>query len=177
MRNLRIKSPSDFRPTVSLLYPRSCYHIETRQLKEGKGEWEKVDLNISRTKLLTCCISSTGQQLEIDVNYEPERKGASNGPKNITLWASVLGCVALLLITVAMFICFLDRPDRSQPSVAPSTPRFAAPVTPDHSSPAVLSDQSPRTPQPFMEYVRRTIDETPYYRRDRRRGFNPQNTF
>ncbi|EXC20346.1 hypothetical protein L484_020567 [Morus notabilis] len=141
----------------------------------GRAQYEVKVLGNEKFKdKITIRLPANGQQLEIDVNYEPERKGASNGPKNITLWASVLGCVALLLITVAMFIYFLDRPDRSQPSIAPSTPRFAAP---DRSSPAVLSDQSPRTPQPFMEYVRRTIDETPYYRRDRRRGFNPQNTF
>ena len=125
-----------------------------------------------------CFISSfTGQKVEIDVNYEPEGKGASKSSINITLLASVLGCFALLILTVAIFIYVLDRPRRSQPLVAPPTPSFAAPATPDRGSPAALSDQSPRTPQPFMEYVRRTIDETPYYRRDGRRRFNPQNTY
>lgn len=138
----------------------------------------KVGLNFFfKDKIVMRCISSTGQQLEIDVNYEPEGKGVSKSPNNITLWASFLGCVALFLMTVAIFIYFLDRPDQSPPSVVPSTPNFAPPVTPDRSSPAVLSDQSPQTPQPFMEYVRRTIDETPYYRRDGRRRFNPQNTY
>ena len=115
--------------------------------------------------------------MEIDVSYEPGERRASKRPINIYLWASVLGCVAVLILTVAIFICFLDKPERSQPSVAPPTPSFVAPVTPDRSSPAVVTDQSPRTPQPFMEYVRRTIDETPYYRRDARRRFNPQNTY
>lgn len=164
MRSLKTKSSSDFRPTVSQLCPQSCYDIKNGRLKG----WRTIVMH---------CISSTGQELEINVDYEPEGKGASKSPKNITLWASVLGCAILSLITLVMFIYFLDRPDRSPPSVAPSTPSFAAPVTPDRGSPAVVSDQSPRTPQPFMEYVRRTIDETPYYRRDGRRRFNPQNTY
>ncbi|XWS40691.1 hypothetical protein CRYUN_Cryun17cG0017400 [Craigia yunnanensis] len=58
----------------------------------------------------------------------------------------------------------------------PSTPPPSAPVTPERSSPLLLNEQSPRTPQPFVDYVRRTIDETPYYRREGRR-FNPQNTY
>lgn len=116
--------------------------------------------------------------MEIDVNYEPGESGASKMMINsTTFWAAILGCLALLILTLVTFIRLLDRPDRSQTSIPPATPSIAVPVTPDRGSPTVSFDQSPRTPQPFMEYVRRTIDETPYYKRDARRRFNPQNTY
>lgn len=110
--------------------------------------------------------------MEIDVNGEPGEKAASESTINYTLWATVLGCLALILIVVVS-IYYLE----SQVSVAPATPSNAAPVTAERSSPAVVSELSPRTPQPFIDYVRRTIDETPYYKREPRRRVNPQNTF
>ncbi|KAH7510680.1 hypothetical protein FEM48_ZijujUnG0099600 [Ziziphus jujuba var. spinosa] len=124
-------------------------------------------------------LPASGQRAEIDVNYEPGQREASKIMINTTtFWAALLGCLALLILTLVAFICLLDRPDRSQPSfISPATPSIAAPVTPDRGSPTVSFDQSPRTPQPFMDYVRRTIDETPYYKRDARRRFNPQNTY
>ena len=117
---------------------------------------------------------STGQKVEIDVAFEPGETKASS--IDMTLWAAVIGCFALLMLTVIIFICYLDRPDRSPPSIMPSTPSVAAPRTPERTTPA-HDEHSPRTPQPFIEYVRRTIDETPYYRRDGRRRFDPQNTY
>lgn len=116
--------------------------------------------------------------MEIDVSCDPGERTASETTINYTLWTTVLGCLALLILTVVVSICYLDRPDRSpQTSInVPATPSIAAPVTPDRSSPAIGSE-SPRTPQPFIDYVRRTIDETPYYRREPRRRVNPQNTF
>ncbi|MBA0587113.1 hypothetical protein Gorai_000249, partial [Gossypium raimondii] len=123
-------------------------------------------------------LPSTGQRVEVDVNYEPDEK--SEATINFSFWAKVMGSIALTVITLIIgFICFLDRPlGSSQP---PSTPlcssSISAPVTPDRRSPLHLDEQSPRTPQPFVDYVRRTIDETPYYRREGRRRFNPQNTY
>uniref|UniRef100_A0A0A9DKV7 Uncharacterized protein n=1 Tax=Arundo donax TaxID=35708 RepID=A0A0A9DKV7_ARUDO len=73
----------------------------------------------------------------------------------------------------------LAKPTRQAPSrhTAPTPPPAGSPVaTADPASPA-NGQLSPRTPQPFMEYVRRTIDDTPYYKRDGRRRFNPQNTY
>jgi nuclear pore complex protein Nup210 len=113
----------------------------------------------------------------IDVDYEPIQKAAASGTTiNKTLWASVVGCFSLLVLTVAIFICFLDRPNRHQPSTALPTPSTPAPATPDRRTAAVLNEQSPQTPKPFVDYVRRTIDETPYYRQEGRRRFNLQNT-
>jgi len=73
----------------------------------------------------------------------------------------------------------LEKPERSQQtsSSVTATTSIVAPTTPDRSNPSVVNDTSPRTPQPFVDYVRRTIDETPYYKREGRRRVNPQNTF
>ncbi|GFP93457.1 nuclear pore complex protein gp210 [Phtheirospermum japonicum] len=123
-------------------------------------------------------LPATGQRIDIDVSYEAEEIKAVLKPGNVTLWGCVLGLL-LLIPTVIFVICYLDRadrPDRSQ-RLGSGSPSVAAPVTPERSSHAVISDQSPRTPPPFIEYVRRTIDETPYYRQDFRRRANPQNTF
>lgn len=114
----------------------------------------------------------------IEVDYEPIQVAPSGTTMNKTLWATIVGCFAMLVVTVLVYVSFLDRPNRSQPSTAapaPAPPSTPGPVTPDHSRTAVLNE-SPRTPQPFVDYVRRTIDETPYYRRDGRRRFNIQNT-
>ena len=136
-------------------------------------------LNMDQIEIFIACF--TGQRVEIDVAYQPvERAAASGTIINKTLWASVVGCFVLLVLTAAIFICYLDRPGRSQTSTAPApvpaTPTVPAPMTPVRGSPAVLNEQSPRTPQPFVDYVRRTIDETPYYRQEGRRRFNLQNT-
>ncbi|PIN01198.1 Nuclear pore complex, gp210 component [Handroanthus impetiginosus] len=122
-------------------------------------------------------LPATGQRVEIDVSYDPEEREAVIKPANVTLWAGVSSLLFLLILTVSFVICYLDRPDRSRPPVPSSVRSIAAPVTPERSSPAVINDQSPRTPQPFIDYVRRTLDETPYYRQDFRRRVNPQNTF
>ncbi|XP_057962885.1 nuclear pore complex protein GP210 isoform X2 [Malania oleifera] len=122
-------------------------------------------------------LPANGQKVVLDVNYEPGQRDAPATSVNTTLWAGVLGCLALLILTVAIFICILDRPDRSQPSIPPATPSFTSPATANSGSSAISNERSPRTPQPFVDYVRRTIDETPHYRREGRRRFNPQNTF
>lgn len=126
----------------------------------------------------------SGQREEIDVNYEPRVGAASEMATNSILWVGIIACFILLILTMVIFICYLDRPDRSRPLTTPApTPTVVGPVTPDRGgsgsgSPVVVNGHSPRTPQPYIEYVRRTIDETPYYRRDgRRRVVNPQNTF
>lgn len=120
-----------------------------------------------------------GQRTEIDVCYEPGEGDASGPTSNVTIWAIVLGALSLLMLTITLFMCFMDNPNRTQ-SFQPAitrTPTVTAPVTPDRSSPGISNEQSPRTPQPFVDYVRQTIDETPYYKREGRRRFNVQNTF
>lgn len=122
----------------------------------------------------------TGQSVEIDINHEPEETASSSVTINKAFWASILGYLLLLILSIAIITRFLDRPERSQQtsSSVTTTPSIAAPTTPDRSTPSsVVNDSSPRTPQPFVDYVRKTIDETPYYKREGRRRINPQNTF
>lgn len=123
-------------------------------------------------------LPATGQRVEVRVSYDPDEREAAIKPANLTFWAGISALLFLLILTVALFICYLDRPDRSTPpQVVSGSPSIAAPATPERSSPAIINEQSPRTPQPFIDYVRRTIDETPYYRQDFRRRANPQHTF
>ncbi|XP_051140615.1 nuclear pore complex protein GP210 [Andrographis paniculata] len=120
------------------------------------------------------------QRVEINVNYDPDERQAVVKPGNMTILVGVSVLLLVTTITVTFVIWYLDRPDRVQPRGASFSAgaSVAAPVTPERSSrPAAASDYSPRTPQPFIDYVRRTIDETPYYRQDFRRRVNPQNTF
>ncbi|GAB2279011.1 hypothetical protein Dimus_013676 [Dionaea muscipula] len=113
-------------------------------------------------------LPSNGQRQEVDVNYDP-------GERDLTIWVGLV-CLGLLLLTVVFFIRYLERLDRSQPPIHFATPSRFAPAAPAHSSPSMVNEQSPQTPpQPFIDYVRRTIDETPYYRKERR--FDPQNTY
>lgn len=141
---------------------RAQYEIKIRRAEKFKDK-------------LIFTLPATGQITEVNVNYEPEERRATI--INLNLWATAAACFILLIVTATVFISYLDQPVRSRPSAPPGTPSVAAPVTPERSSPAGVSEHSPRTPQPFLDYVRRTIDETPYYRQDFRRRANPQNTY
>ncbi|KAK4710846.1 hypothetical protein R3W88_005359 [Solanum pinnatisectum] len=141
---------------------RAQYEIKIRRAEKFKDK-------------LIFTLPATGQIMEVNVNYEPEERKATTA--NLNLWATAAACFILLIVTATVFISYLDQPVRSRPSAPPGTPSVAAPVTPERSSPAGVSEHSPRTPQPFLDYVRRTIDETPYYRQDFRRRANPQNTY
>ncbi|XP_057770260.1 nuclear pore complex protein GP210 [Salvia miltiorrhiza] len=126
---------------------------------------------------LVFSLPATGQRVAVSVSYDPDEREAAAKPANLTFWAGISALLFLLIFTVTFVICYLDRPDRSPPRVSFGSPSIVAPATPERSSPAVVKEQSPRTPQPFIDYVRRTIDETPYYRQDFRRRSNPQHTF
>ncbi|KAL6601453.1 hypothetical protein ACP70R_044673 [Stipagrostis hirtigluma subsp. patula] len=128
---------------------------------------------------VTIVLPATGQTEDIEISYVTGEKTEPSS-SGITVLAIILTCIATLVGTVVLFMRLLEKPTRQAPSkrAAPTTPAPAA-------SPAAMADPaspangqwSPRTPQPFMEYVRRTIDDTPYYKRDARRRFNPQNTY
>ncbi|KAK3033069.1 hypothetical protein RJ639_035695 [Escallonia herrerae] len=145
----------------------------------GYAQYKVAALKGTRFKdKVTITLRINGQKAELGVSYEPGKEEAKPTARttNATLWGVVVASFALLILAVAVFIGYLDRAGRSQPTISPATPIVPAPVTPDRSS-SGAKDQSPRTPQPFIDYVRRTIDETPYYRQEARRRFNPQNTF
>lgn len=142
----------------------------------GHAQYEIKVLKDKRFKdKIIITLPANEQRVDIDVEYDPKEQEASGTTINKTVWASVVGCFSLLVLTAAIFMCFLERPTRPQPSPAVATPGTPTPATPDRRSSAVLNEQSPQTPKPFVDYVRRTIDETPYYRRQGRR-FNVQNT-
>ncbi|TVU10546.1 hypothetical protein EJB05_44087, partial [Eragrostis curvula] len=127
----------------------------------------------------TIVLPSTGQTEEVVISYDTGVKTEPSS-SSVTTLAIILTCIVVPVVTVWLFMKLLEKPTRKAPS------RHMAPTTPSPSGrPAAMADPaspangelSPRTPQPFMEYVRRTIDDTPYYKRDARRRFNPQNTY
>jgi len=125
---------------------------------------------------------SAGQTEEVEISYDTGEEAEPSSSWGLTTFAVMLTCIIVPVVTVAFFMKSLERPSRRAPprNAAASTPvrAPAASLTPmaDPASPAI-GQHSPHTPQPFMEYVRRTIDDTPYYKRDGRRRFNPQNTY
>ncbi|CAM8898328.1 unnamed protein product [Rhodiola kirilowii] len=143
----------------------------------GRTQYEVKMLKAKKLKeKILIRLPANGQLVEVDVEYEPPVEPASKFTFPSVPLTSVLLTLAVLILTV-LLLYVMDRPRIRRQSHAPSTPSTAGPVTPQRSSPsAVGNGHSPRTPQPFVEYVRRTIDETPYYRREGRR-FNPQNTY
>lgn len=145
----------------------------------GRAKYEvKVLRNERFRDKIIITLPANGQRKEIDLSYEPGERAALGTTTNITFWVKMLVSFAVLILTLIILIGLLDRRTyRSQSSNAPAAPSIAAPGTPDRSNPSVITEQSPRTPQPFIDYVRRTVDETPYYRREGRRRINPQNTF
>ncbi|KAL5718155.1 hypothetical protein ACHQM5_011091 [Ranunculus cassubicifolius] len=144
----------------------------------GQAEYEVKALGGRMfTDKIVFVLPATGQRVELDVKYEPTKTVQS--PSSKALWLGFISIITLLISSWAMLRFYTE----TQPVIiepVPGTPSVAGPVTPDRGggTPGGNLDQSPRTPQPFIEYVRRTIDETPYYKRDgRRRVVNPQNTY
>ncbi|KAF5204727.1 Nuclear pore membrane glycoprotein [Thalictrum thalictroides] len=118
-------------------------------------------------------LPATGQRVELDVHYEPGISGLSSDVIGL-IWIAFCSLMSLFF---AIWFVSKAPPNTSTASV-PATPIITGPVTPDRSSSSGHNvQQSPRTPQPFIEYVRKTIDETPYYKRDARRRINPQHTY
>jgi nuclear pore complex protein Nup210 len=130
---------------------------------------------------VTIVLPATGQTEEVEISYDTGEEAEPSSSWGPTTFVVILTCIIVLVVTV-VFMKSLERPSRRAPpwNAAASTPVRAPAASPapmaDPASPA-NGQLSPRTPQPFMEYVRRTIDDTPYYKRDSRRRFNPQNTY
>ncbi|XP_072999237.1 nuclear pore complex protein GP210 [Typha latifolia] len=118
-------------------------------------------------------LPSTGQTAEVDVSYVVGENATPTRMSGIT-WPAILVCAIVLISTVLVFLRLLDKPTRTTTS-RQGTPAVAVPMTPERTS-SGNSQSTPHTPPPLMEYVRRTLDETPYYKRDRRR-YNSQYTY
>ncbi|KAE8771234.1 hypothetical protein D1007_56923 [Hordeum vulgare] len=125
---------------------------------------------------VTIILPATGQTEELEVNYVTGDKTEPSSSGLITL-GLFIACIIVPAVIFWPIMKLLEKLTRRAP------PRHAAPapaagpaMAPDPASPAI-GEFSPRTPQPFMEYVRKTVDDTPYYKRDARRRFNPQNTY
>lgn len=125
---------------------------------------------------------STGQREEINIQF------TVHYPSNWHVkqfFVVTLLALSMMLVSFCVII-YLERrnwlPSRNAATrnVANATPTIATPgtITPVRGSPGGGEEQSHRTPPPFVEYLARTIDETPnYYRGEaRRRRVLPQNS-
>ncbi|KAK9117285.1 hypothetical protein Sjap_016232 [Stephania japonica] len=145
----------------------------------GHAEYEVKAVKPERFKdKIIITLPATGQRAELDVSYEPgETKPSSTARRAVTFFAGAIVCVVVLVATVAFAIRYIDRPGQPRPPT-PFATNTNGLTTPYHnSSQNQTLQRSPQTPPPFLDYVRRTIDDTPYYKNDGRRRFNPQNTY
>ncbi|EPS63976.1 hypothetical protein M569_10806, partial [Genlisea aurea] len=123
-------------------------------------------------------LAATGQRVEIVVSYSPEQKKreeAAPAEAAFFSWGVLSAAFFVLMAGAGFSIGFLDR---ASGNVAATAPPPDSVVRRGGGSES-LGELSPRTPpQPFMDYIRETIDETPYYRQNwRRRRVNPQGTY
>lgn len=125
---------------------------------------------------VTIVLPATGQTEEVEVGYVTGDRPEPSSSSGLTTLAVILTCIVVPIATLALFMKLLEKPARQAPSRRAAPAPAGPAVAPDPASPA-NGQFSPRTPQPFMEYVRTTVDDTPYYKRDARRRFNPQNTY
>ncbi|KAG9446505.1 hypothetical protein H6P81_012633 [Aristolochia fimbriata] len=140
----------------------------------GHAEYEVKILNgQSFTDRLVIVLPATGQQTEIDVSYVEEDGNLSKTTHGF-LWTLILGILFPPFAIVS--IRYLQTRPWSRRRLVQTTPVSSPPVTPEQHA-GTSGQTPPRTPQPYIEYIRRTIDETPYYRRNGSRRFDPQNTY
>ncbi|KAK1318726.1 hypothetical protein QJS10_CPB04g01397 [Acorus calamus] len=126
----------------------------------------------SFTDKITITLPATGQKAEINVNYISDERQESD-LKSYFIWGSTV----ITAVAISIF-CMSDLCSRSNRARqrAPTSSAAVEPRTPDHHVSSGTPTRFPRTPQPLVEYVRRTIDETPQYNRMGRR-FDLQNTY
>eukprot|EP01018_Ginkgo_biloba_P024528 Gb_06166 [translate_table: standard] len=157
----------------------------------GQAEYEvKALRQESFTDKLEITLPTTGQRMELDVCYEPGKLRGS--PLSLEVVAIViLVSLVLLVLTIIIYLRLLDQPEPSRPVRLSSGTNPATEIStiPDGSPPrsTLLPADSlhtppahtfPRTPpQPFTEYIRRTVNDTPHFRRDGRRRFDPSYTY
>ncbi|KAF3328130.1 nuclear pore complex protein GP210 [Carex littledalei] len=117
-------------------------------------------------------LPATGLREEVHVVYEAEKTTGKLTEATIVRKIGIFFTCAALIITVFLFWKCYDRPQRTPPPVnragpTPSAPVFA-PSTPVRQTGTTIPPSSPQS-EPFLDYVRRTVDETPYKRSGRLR--------
>lgn len=157
----------------------------------GRAVYEvKVLKRESFTDKLEIRLPITGQRMEINVSYEPGKFSGSNISLEV-IATTVIVSVVLLVLTIIIYLRLLDQPEpRGQtginfgtepapeiPSVVEGTPRTPVVSSNNFHTPSP-SQTLPRTPpQEYTQYIRKTMDDTPHFRRDRRKRFDPSYTY
>ncbi|XP_031481437.1 nuclear pore complex protein GP210 isoform X2 [Nymphaea colorata] len=139
----------------------------------GRAEYEvKVVQDKSFKDKLIFNLPQIGQVSEVEVSYETDetpKNSAASESSNLLI--NSLVCVFVLVATVVLFWRCFNKRQRSGQRRSLSTSSHLDPKTPmrtqDVPANGALTPvrSAPRTPQSYTEYLRRTIDETPYVRR------------
>ncbi|CAM0953281.1 unnamed protein product [Alopecurus aequalis] len=169
-----VKVETNYPDVVSIFTPRDGNGTHQRfvlQVSVGARMYP-MEVVIHPGQHLDLAVGGDGHQTEeVKVDHATGDRTEPSSSSGLTTFAVILSCIAIPAATLAIFMKLLERPARRAP------PRHTGPAPAAAGPAAVLDPASPRTPQPFMEYVRKTVDDTPYYKRDGRRRFNPQNTY
>ncbi|KAH9331454.1 hypothetical protein KI387_003562, partial [Taxus chinensis] len=155
----------------------------------GRAEYEVKLLKRERfSDKLEIILPATGQRMEIDVNYEPSKFIGSNFSIEVISIVVVVSVISLVL-TIIIYLRLLDQPEPARQNFS-TEPAHEIPSNVErtpvrtqvlnsmslHTPPSLTS--YPRTPpQPYTEYIRRTVDDTPLLRKDGRKRFDPSFTY
>lgn len=127
---------------------------------------------------------ATGQREEINFRFTAHYPFRWHVEQFFLITLLFFSIILVIYCTIKHFLQILStyRATHPQPpNVAIATPTIATPgmTTPVRGSPGGDEEQSRKTPPPFVEYLARTIEETPNYFRGeaRRRRVNLQNSF
>ncbi|CAM6103477.1 unnamed protein product [Calypogeia fissa] len=132
----------------------------------------------SFTDRVVFSIPATGQKEEFPVTYNAEIQVASLLAK--PLLTAVMLVVTLLLLPLIFCARLLDLPRPAQEA------QLNGPEPPSDGPLLSTGEQTPPTmrtfghtspPQPYTDYISRTIEKTPYYKREGMRRFDPSRTY
>jgi hypothetical protein len=113
----------------------------------------------------------TDQREEVHVVYEAKKATSTLTEATISRKLGVFFSCAALIITVFLFWKCYDRPKSTPPPAHQAGPTSSATVFVPATPARQIGTTVPPSPQsePFLDYVRRTVDETPYKRSARLR--------
>ncbi|KAF9666359.1 hypothetical protein SADUNF_Sadunf16G0221300 [Salix dunnii] len=120
----------------------------------GRAQYEVEILRAKRLKdRIIITLPANGQRIEILVTYEPDAETGAKTSFTTVIGLLIAGCVVLCVIYLGCSLLISEISNIYARSTTPATPPSTAPETPVRSSP-VLIEQSPRTPQPFVDYMK-----------------------